>query len=138
MDGVGLMTKDAAPMSLSARVDILDHAVTDLRASFRDHAQRTEAALTQVNGTLQSFMDNIRTKVGEVPRPLPIREILATAAVTTALLGSVATFANFWLTTSLAPDRQKIEVAYRAVEDSAVLRYRLKQLEAKVGIPHLD
>jgi hypothetical protein len=138
MDGVGLMTKDGGPHTLSARVDVLDHAVTELRTSFRDHAHRTEASLAQVSSTLQTFMDAIRAKLSEAPRPLPVREILASAVATTVLLGSLATFANFWLNTTIAPDRQKIEIAFQAAEDRAVLRYRIKQLEAKAGIPDVD
>lgn len=122
------MTTPPASTSLASRVDVLDHAVAELKVSLREHAHRTEDQLSKLATAFQTFMDRSR----EAPRPWPVKEMAATAAATCAVLGFIASGLSAWMHSSIAPDRQRIEQLYEENRDVSVLRYRIQELEKRV------
>jgi hypothetical protein len=102
------MTEDIKHQTLSGRVDVLEHAVVDLKN-----------VVTDMSKDLKRFVE----RVSEQPRPIPFKEIITTAAATLGLLVGVLSFLDARADTKLDA-RMKDQAA-----PMAVLQYRIDQLE---------
>lgn len=124
-----VMATDTSSNRLSSRVDILEHAVGDLRITIREQGQKTDETIRELGKTLHRFMDHVR----EQPRAWPVKEMLGTAVATGSLFIMIMAGANAWLGYNLAPDRQTLERVSSDTNNLAVVKYRLEQLEKNTG-----
>ena len=123
----------AVTRDLSTRVDLVEEGLRSITGTLVDMRAEMKAERKEIAVAFES----LRIDLGSRARPFPFKEVAASIIATITIMGSVITAANWWYdarSAVLTRDVTALSLA-AAPEELAVLKYRLKLLEAAVKIP---
>ena len=123
----------AVTRDLSTRVDLVEEGLRSITGTLVDMRAEMKAERKEIAVAFES----LRIDLGSRARPFPFKEVAASIIATSTIMGSVITAANWWYdarSAVLTRDVTALSLA-AAPEELAVLKYRLKLLEAAVKIP---